>query len=147
MGAMPGSEDVQKRFSTLGNMQEDGSYLGRVEIYQDSVGAILTNPIGNGLGASGISGRINIGGTGTQSVIADAGYAEIVMPIRLAWSSAYYLCAVAHVAGDGKALPSGIPALRVDARQSIHDRLGPGLFRRERHHHIFDSLDRVWGCT
>ena len=25
MGAMPGSEDVQKRFSTLGNMQEDGT--------------------------------------------------------------------------------------------------------------------------
>ena len=79
MGAMPGSEDVQKRFSTLGNMQEDGSYLGRVEIYQDSVGALLTNPIGSGLGASGISGRINVGATGTQSVIADAGYVDIVM--------------------------------------------------------------------
>jgi putative inorganic carbon (hco3(-)) transporter len=79
MGAMPGGDKVQERFSTLANMQEDGSYQGRVEIYQDSVGAILTNPIGAGLGASGISGRINVGGTATQSVIADAGYAEIFM--------------------------------------------------------------------
>ena len=29
MGAMPGSEKVQERFSTLGNMQEDGSYSGQ----------------------------------------------------------------------------------------------------------------------
>jgi len=77
MGAMPGAEKVQDRFSTLGDMQNDGSYQGRVEIYQASIGSILTNPIGSGLGASGISGRINVGGTGTQSVIADAGYAEI----------------------------------------------------------------------
>jgi len=77
MGAMPGAEKVQDRFSTLGDMQNDGSYQGRVEIYQASVGSILTNPIGSGLGASGISGRINVGGTGTQSVITDAGYAEI----------------------------------------------------------------------
>jgi putative inorganic carbon (hco3(-)) transporter len=79
MGALPGAEQVQDRFSTLQNMQEDGSYQGRVEIYQSSIGAILTNPIGNGLGASGISGRINVGDTGSQAVIADAGYAEIVM--------------------------------------------------------------------
>lgn len=79
MGAMPGAEKVQDRFSTLGNMQEDGSYQGRIEIYEDSVGAILTNPIGAGLGASGISGRINTGGTTSQAVIADAGYAEIFL--------------------------------------------------------------------
>jgi putative inorganic carbon (HCO3(-)) transporter len=79
MGAMPGGDQVQKRFSTLSNMQEDGSYQGRVEIYESSVSAILGNPIGSGLGASGVSGRINVGGTGTQSVIADAGYAAIVM--------------------------------------------------------------------
>ncbi len=50
MGLMPGNEKVQERFSTIGNMQEDGSYQGRVEIYQDSVGAILTNPLGFGIG-------------------------------------------------------------------------------------------------
>ena len=34
---MPGARGIQERFSTLGNMQEDGSYQGRVEIYQSSV--------------------------------------------------------------------------------------------------------------
>jgi O-antigen ligase len=77
MGAMPGAEKVQDRFATLGDMQNDGSYQGRMEIYQASIGTVLTNPIGSGLGASGLSGRINVGGTGTQSVITDAGYAEI----------------------------------------------------------------------
>jgi putative inorganic carbon (hco3(-)) transporter len=86
MGAMPGSEKIQDRFSTLANMQEDGSYKGRVEIYQSSVGAILSNPIGVGLGATGISGRINVGGTDTQSVIGDAGYSEIV--IQFGWLGA-----------------------------------------------------------
>jgi putative inorganic carbon (HCO3(-)) transporter len=86
MGLLPGSERTQERFSTLGNMQEDGSFQGRVEIYQDSVGAILTNPIGSGLGATGLSGRINVGGTETQSVIGDAGYAELV--IQYGWIGA-----------------------------------------------------------
>jgi putative inorganic carbon (hco3(-)) transporter len=79
MSLMPGAEQVQARFSTLQNMQDDGSYQGRVEIYRDSLGSILTNPLGSGLGATGISGRINVGGTGGQAVIADAGYSEIVM--------------------------------------------------------------------
>jgi hypothetical protein len=86
MGLLPGSEKVQERFSTLGNMQEDGSYQGRVEIYQDSIGAILSNPIGSGLGATGISGRINVGGTEGQAVIGDAGYSEIV--IQFGWLGA-----------------------------------------------------------
>jgi putative inorganic carbon (HCO3(-)) transporter len=86
MGAMPGGDQVQERFSTLANMQDDGSYQGRVEIYQDSMGAILSNPLGAGLGATGISGRINVGGTGSQSVIGDAGYSEIV--IQYGWLGA-----------------------------------------------------------
>jgi putative inorganic carbon (hco3(-)) transporter len=77
MGALPGAEKVQDRFSTLGNIQEDGSYQGRIEIYQASFGSILTNPIGGGLGATGLAGRVNVGTVGTQALIGDAGYAEI----------------------------------------------------------------------
>jgi putative inorganic carbon (HCO3(-)) transporter len=86
MGLLPGAERTQERFSTLGAMQEDGSFQGRVEIYQDSLGAILTNPLGSGLGATGLSGRINVGGTETQSVIGDAGYSELV--IQYGWLGA-----------------------------------------------------------
>ena len=112
-------------------------------IYQDSLGAILTNPFGLGLGATGLSGRVNTGDTGNVVRYRGCWLFGNCIPIRLAWSPAYYLCAVAHVAGNEKALPNGIQALRGDARQSIHDRLDPGLFRREYHHSIFDSLDRV----
>ena len=51
-------------FPRFGNIQEDGSFQGRMEIYQYSVASILLNPIGYGLGATGISGRINAGSTG-----------------------------------------------------------------------------------
>jgi putative inorganic carbon (HCO3(-)) transporter len=86
MGLMPTSEKVQERFATLGNITEDGSYQGRIEIYQSSVGAILTNPLGSGIGATGISGRVNTGGTENQAVIADAGFSEIV--IQFGWLGA-----------------------------------------------------------
>ena len=78
MSLMPGSEQIQDRFSTLGNMQEDGSLEARRAIYQDSVGAILTNPFGLGLGSTGLSGRVSTGDTGNVAVIGDAGYSEIV---------------------------------------------------------------------
>ena len=86
IGAMPGGAAIQERFSTLGDMQNTGSMQGRVEIYQGSVGMILTSPLGSGIGAGGISGRINEGGTATQSVIVDAGYAEI--PLTYGWIGA-----------------------------------------------------------
>lgn len=86
LGALPGGKAIQERFSTLGDMQASGSYQGRMEIYQSSIAVVLGNPIGSGLGASGISGRINQGGTATQSVIVDAGYAEI--PIAYGWLGA-----------------------------------------------------------
>jgi putative inorganic carbon (hco3(-)) transporter len=86
IGAMPGGAAIQERFSTLGDMQSSGSYQGRMEIYQSAVRDVLTSPLGSGLGASGISGRINQGGTATQSVVVDAGYAEI--PLTYGWIGA-----------------------------------------------------------
>ena len=115
MGLMPSNEKVQQRFSTIGNIQEDGSFQGRVEIYQDSVGAILRNPLGSGLGATGISGRINVGGT--QNSVRNRGCRLLGDrdPIWLAWSPADYLFPLAHVAGNGKAIPNRIQAYRGDA--------------------------------
>ncbi len=79
MDKMPGSEKLQDRFSTLGSMQEDGSFQARMDIYSYGVATILLNPIGFGLGATGISSRINTGGgSNTGAVITDAGYIEIV---------------------------------------------------------------------
>jgi hypothetical protein len=81
MGLMPTSrfKNAFRRLETSRKM----ALSRQVGIYQDSVGAILTNPIGSGLGATGISGRINVGGTENQAVIADAGFAELV--IQYGW--------------------------------------------------------------
>ena len=106
MGLMPGSEKVQERFGTLGNMQQDGSYQGRIEIYQSSVGSVLSNPIGAGLGATGL-GRIN---SGRAPVIGDAGDWEVVTQLDGS-EPRDCLRAVAYVAGDGEAISSGIQAL------------------------------------
>ncbi len=79
MSKMPGSEKLQDRFSTLGSMQEDGSFQARMDIYSYGIATILLNPIGFGLGATGLSSRINTGGgSNTGAVITDAGYIEIV---------------------------------------------------------------------
>jgi putative inorganic carbon (hco3(-)) transporter len=83
IGLIPGSEKLQERFATIGSIQETGSFEGRVEIYQTSLSAVLTNPLGSGLGATGLSGRINVGGTETQSVVGDAGYIELA--IQFGW--------------------------------------------------------------
>jgi putative inorganic carbon (hco3(-)) transporter len=78
MDRMPGSEKLKDRFSTLGNMQEDGSFQARMDIYSYGISTILLNPIGFGLGATGISSRINTGDESNTAVITDAGYVEIV---------------------------------------------------------------------
>ena len=78
MDKMPGAEKLKDRFSTLGNMQEDGSFQARMDIYSYGISTILLNPLGFGLGATGISSRINTGDETNTAVIADAGYVEIV---------------------------------------------------------------------
>ncbi|MFZ0709133.1 MAG: O-antigen ligase family protein [Terrimicrobiaceae bacterium] len=78
MSRMPGADKLADRFSTIGNIQEDGSFKGRMDIYAYSMTSILLNPIGYGLGATGISSRINAGGSEGGAVITDAGYVEIV---------------------------------------------------------------------
>ena len=97
----------RQRFSTLGDMQSTGSYQGRMEIYQSAVGDVLSSPLGSGLGASGISGRINQGGTATQSVVVGCGLCRNPSHVWLDWSRSDYLCNVADVERDGDSLSRG----------------------------------------
>ena len=76
---MPGSERLIERFETLGHMEEDGSFQGRMEIMSSGTVAVLKNPIGGGLGASGLGTRVNTGGTGTTTSFGDAGYFQIFL--------------------------------------------------------------------
>ena len=76
---MPGSERIVERFESLGNMQEDGSFLGRTDIMLGGTEAVLKNPLGGGLGSSGLATRVNTGGTQTTTSFGDAGYFQIFL--------------------------------------------------------------------
>lgn len=76
---MPGSERLIERFETLGNMEEDGSFQGRMAIMANGTDAVLQNPFGGGLGASGLGTRVNTGGAQTTTSFGDAGYFQIFL--------------------------------------------------------------------
>jgi len=76
---------VTKRFETLGEVQEDGSYKGRVMIMSAGFNSLAESPFGLGLGAVGLANRVNTGtlsGTlpgGEQRGVADAGYFNLIL--------------------------------------------------------------------
>ncbi len=84
--SMPGGERVQQRLSSISTIQQDGSYQGRLFIYRASAVTILSTPLGFGLGATGLAGRVNTGTQEGQGVIGDAGYLEI--PATYGWLGA-----------------------------------------------------------
>ncbi len=72
---MPGSERITKRFDTMKDMQNDGSYQGRLEIFSTGIPWVLQHPLGLGLGSSGFgAGRI---GGGVKEGWCDSGYIEV----------------------------------------------------------------------
>lgn len=72
---MPGAERLQKRFETVKNIQNDGSYQGRLEILTTGIPWVIGHPLGLGLGSSGFgAGRV---GGGPKEGWADSGYIEV----------------------------------------------------------------------
>lgn len=72
---MPGSERITKRFETVKDIQNDGSYQGRLSILTSGVPWVAQHPLGLGLGSSGMgAGRIN---GGKVEGWCDSGYIEI----------------------------------------------------------------------
>jgi hypothetical protein len=76
---IPNSERIFDRYESLGNMSEDGSYVARTAIMDASVGQVLANPLGLGLGASGLASRVNTGATKVKAEVVDAGYFDILL--------------------------------------------------------------------
>lgn len=72
---MPGAERITKRYDTVTDIQNDGSFQGRLAIFTTGVPWIASHPLGLGLGSSGIAaGRIN---GGLKEGWCDSGYIEI----------------------------------------------------------------------
>jgi putative inorganic carbon (HCO3(-)) transporter len=72
------SEKVNKRLQTFSNITEDGSFKGRIGIAGYGLTTALKNPLGTGLGSSGLGGRVNTGTLETGAAIGDNGYFSII---------------------------------------------------------------------
>jgi putative inorganic carbon (hco3(-)) transporter len=77
---IPGVDRMVKRFEILLHIQDDGSFQGRVLIAQANWSITLKNPMGFGIGSSGMAGRIN---GADNPVIADNGWLEIMTSLGL----------------------------------------------------------------
>ncbi|MEI6493794.1 MAG: O-antigen ligase family protein, partial [Verrucomicrobiota bacterium] len=81
------SDKVNQRLQTFNNITEDGSFKGRVGIAAYGLATALKNPIGTGLGSSGLGGRVNTGTIVAESAIGDNGYFSIIF--SFGWIGAY----------------------------------------------------------
>jgi putative inorganic carbon (HCO3(-)) transporter len=74
---LPGSEVAFERVSTLANIQDDGSFIGRIGFFRQSLGSALFEPLGLGLGAHGMAARV-----GASSVAGQADSTGYVQTLR-----------------------------------------------------------------
>ena len=76
---IPNAERVTERFESLGEMQEDGSFKGRVNIMSGGVGSVLRRPLGQGLGSAGaLASRVNAGAM-APGTTPDSGWFVIIL--------------------------------------------------------------------
>ena len=81
---IPNAERIIERYEkSAETMGEDGSFETRTAIMQASVGTVLSNPLGYGLGAVGLATRINTGETKGAAKFADGGYFDILLTYGL----------------------------------------------------------------
>lgn len=88
LAKMPGQASA--RVETLGAIQDDGSFKGRVYILKHSLSEALTEPLGLGLGAHGLASRIQKASKSGQG--DSTGYVETLM--TYGWIGFLIICVV-----------------------------------------------------
>jgi putative inorganic carbon (hco3(-)) transporter len=84
LNRMPNADRINRRLSTLGNIKEDGSFQGRVGIADGGLKLAISNPVGYGIGSSGLGGRLNTGSVSDSgALIGDNGYLEVLSSLGL----------------------------------------------------------------
>jgi putative inorganic carbon (hco3(-)) transporter len=78
---IPGADRIIQRFESLLHLTDDGSFSGRFVIAKDTGAFALANPLGVGIGSSGLAGKLN--GEDTIGVATDNGWLEIVTSLGL----------------------------------------------------------------
>jgi putative inorganic carbon (HCO3(-)) transporter len=71
---LPESEYLFERLESVTKLSEDSSFRGRVGQSRVGFGKVLSNPLGFGLGCSGLGTNL----TGENAIIADNGYLELL---------------------------------------------------------------------
>jgi putative inorganic carbon (HCO3(-)) transporter len=94
---LPGSERVFDRVATLANIQDDGSYQGRLVFFRQALGRALYEPLGLGLGSHGIASRAGksvVAGDGDSTGFVQTlrtfgwiGFALVVLCLVRVWQS------------------------------------------------------------
>lgn len=70
---LPGSDRILDRMETLSSVTEDGSFQARTEFSAWAIGAVLSHPLGHGLGSTGLAGSR----LGNSTLVAfDSGYLQ-----------------------------------------------------------------------
>ncbi|NIK26281.1 O-antigen ligase family protein [Paenibacillus lupini] len=57
--SLPGADAITTRVQSFGNLSEDNSYNDRLAFTSSIMVVIMSNPIGNGLGSTGLSAKLN----------------------------------------------------------------------------------------
>lgn len=86
----PSSGKVGERMQSIGSITEDGSFKGRIQIASYGVGALLRNPLGMGLGSTGLAGRVNTGVMEAGGVIGDNGYFEVLLSFGIFGGACFF---------------------------------------------------------
>ncbi len=81
------SEKINKRMQTFSTITKDGSFQGRIGIAGYGLTTALKNPLGTGLGSSGLAGRVNTGTLASGAAIGDNGYFSIIF--SFGWIGSY----------------------------------------------------------
>jgi len=84
------SEKVNKRLQTFSSITKDGSFQGRIGIAGYGLTTALRNPLGTGLGSSGLAGRVNTGTLESGAAIGDNGYFSIIFSFGWAGSACFF---------------------------------------------------------
>src|SRR5207302_1212562 len=84
LNRMPNAERINTRLSTLGNVKEDESFKGRVDIADGGLKLAISNPVGFGIGSSRLGGRLDAGSvSNSDALIGDNGYLEVLTAFGL----------------------------------------------------------------
>ncbi|SPT84439.1 Lipid A core - O-antigen ligase and related enzymes [Niallia circulans] len=74
---IPGAVQINERFATLGNLEEDTSFNARLNFAIETSKKILKNPLGNGFGSSGVSTKLSNNGNLGESGNFDNGILNV----------------------------------------------------------------------